>query len=109
MGFQTQYQYLKAFGLGQRTTLNFPDENPGILKWWQQWEGTEKFTVAYGQGVASSPIQLIAAVNAIANGGTYVPPDWCRPRSTTGAWSARCRRRRTMRSSSPRRPRRCVR
>jgi cell division protein FtsI (penicillin-binding protein 3) len=74
MGFQKQYEYMKAFGLGQRTALNFPDENPGILKWWQKWEGTEKFTVAYGQGVASSPIQLISAVNTIANNGTYVAP-----------------------------------
>jgi cell division protein FtsI (penicillin-binding protein 3) len=74
MGFEKQYDYMRAFGLGQRTALNFPDENPGILKWWQKWEGTEKFTVAYGQGVASSPIQLISAVNALANGGTYVAP-----------------------------------
>ena len=32
---------------------------PGILEPWQEWEGTEKYTVAYGQGVASSPIQLV--------------------------------------------------
>jgi cell division protein FtsI (penicillin-binding protein 3) len=74
MGFAKQYDYMRAFGLGQRTALNFPDETPGILKPWQQWEGTEKFTVAYGQGVASSPIQLISAVNTIANNGIYVAP-----------------------------------
>ncbi len=74
MGFAKQYDYMRAFGLGQRTALNFPDETPGILKQWQKWEGTEKFTVAYGQGVASSPIQLISAVNTIANDGTYVAP-----------------------------------
>ena len=74
MGFAKQYDYMRAFGLGQRTALNFPDETPGILEQWQQWEGTEKFTVAYGQGVASSPIQLISAVNTIANNGTYVAP-----------------------------------
>ena len=69
-----QYDYMRAFGLGERTALDFPDETAGILKPWQEWEGTEKFTVAYGQGVASSPIQLIAAVNTIANDGTYVAP-----------------------------------
>jgi cell division protein FtsI (penicillin-binding protein 3) len=74
MGFEKQYDYMRAFGLGQKTALNFPDETPGILKQWQKWEGTEKFTVAYGQGVASSPVQLIAAVNTIANNGTYVAP-----------------------------------
>ena len=74
MGFERQYHYMRAFGLGERTALNFPDETAGILHPWQEWEGTEKYTVAYGQGVASSPIQLVSAVNTIANDGTYVAP-----------------------------------
>ena len=68
--FERQNHYMRLFGLGERTALNFPDETAGILKPWQLWEGTEKYTVAYGQGVASSPIQLAAAVNSIANDGT---------------------------------------
>jgi cell division protein FtsI (penicillin-binding protein 3) len=72
--FEQQDHYMRLFGLGKRTALNFPNENPGILAPWQTWEGTEKFTVAYGQGVSSSPIQLISAVNVIANDGTYVAP-----------------------------------
>jgi cell division protein FtsI (penicillin-binding protein 3) len=74
MGFERQYHYMRAFGLGQKTALLFPGENSGILKPWQTWEGTEKYTVAYGQGVASSPIQLVTAVNTIANDGVYVAP-----------------------------------
>ena len=74
MGFERQYHYMRAFGLGERTALNFPDETAGILHPWQEWEGTEKYTVAYGQGVASSPIQLVSAVNTIANDGAYVAP-----------------------------------
>ncbi len=74
MGFERQYHYMRAFGLGERTALNFPDETAGILHPWQEWEGTEKYTVAYGQGVASSPIQLVSAVNTIANDGMYVAP-----------------------------------
>ena len=74
MGFERQYHYMRAFGLGQKTALLFPGENPGILRPWQTWEGTEKYTVAYGQGVASSPIQLVTAVNTIANDGVYVAP-----------------------------------
>ena len=74
MGFAKQYDYLRAFGFGERTALDFPDESSGILHPWQEWEGTEKFTVAYGQNVASSPIQLAAAVNTIANDGRYVEP-----------------------------------
>jgi cell division protein FtsI (penicillin-binding protein 3) len=74
MGFERQYHYMRAFGLGQQTALDFPGENPGILAPWRTWEGTEKYTVAYGQGVASSPIQLVSAVNVIANDGIYVAP-----------------------------------
>jgi cell division protein FtsI (penicillin-binding protein 3) len=74
MGFEKQYEYMRAFGLGERTALDFPQESPGILHHWEEWEGTEKYTVAYGQGVASTPIQLIAAVNTVANDGVYVAP-----------------------------------
>jgi cell division protein FtsI (penicillin-binding protein 3) len=74
MGFEKQYNYMRAFGLGEVTALDFPQESPGILHPWQEWEGTEKYTVAYGQGVASTPIQLISAVNVVANDGRYVDP-----------------------------------
>jgi len=74
MGYERQYEYMRAFGLGEMTALQFPQESAGILEFWEEWEGTEKFTVAYGQGVASTPIQLISAVNTIANDGVYVAP-----------------------------------
>ncbi|MBA3606523.1 MAG: penicillin-binding protein 2 [Acidimicrobiia bacterium] len=74
MGFERQYDYMRAFGLGEPTALEFPGESTGILEPWQEWEGLEKYTVAYGQGVASSPIQLAAAVNVVANDGVYVDP-----------------------------------
>jgi len=68
------YHYMTAFGLGSRTSLNFPGESAGILEPWQQWEGTERCTVAYGSGFAATPIQLAAAVNVIANDGVYAGP-----------------------------------
>jgi len=74
IGYRRHYEYMRSFGLGEPTALGFPGESEGILKNWKQWQGTEKVTVAYGQGVASSPIQLVSAVNAIANRGTYVDP-----------------------------------
>lgn len=69
-----QYDYLRAFGLGERTALDFPGESIGILKPWTEWHGTEKKTVSYGQGVSSTAIQLVSAVNVIANQGVYVAP-----------------------------------
>jgi cell division protein FtsI (penicillin-binding protein 3) len=74
IGYERLDHYMRAFGLGERTALDFPDESPGILKPWNDWTGTERCTVAYGQGVSSTPVQLASAVNVIANDGVYVPP-----------------------------------
>jgi cell division protein FtsI (penicillin-binding protein 3) len=71
---QTHWEYMRRFGLGERTALDFPGESKGILKHWTDLWGSERVTVAYGQGVASTSIQLASAVNAIANDGTYVAP-----------------------------------
>ncbi|HSJ91862.1 MAG TPA: penicillin-binding transpeptidase domain-containing protein, partial [Ilumatobacter sp.] len=49
-------------------------ESPGILKHWTELWGSERVTVAYGQGFAATPIQMVSAVNAIANDGTFVAP-----------------------------------
>ncbi len=66
--------YMRAFGLGQKTALDFPGESNGLGVDWKKWEGAEQYTVAYGQGIASTSIQLISAINVIANDGVYVAP-----------------------------------
>ncbi len=66
--------YLTAFGFGQTTGLDFPNESAGIIKPVDKWQGSEKATVTYGYGYAATAIQLAAAVNTIANDGTYVAP-----------------------------------
>ena len=71
---QIHWEYMNNFGLGQKTALDFPGESAGILKHWSDLWGSERVTVAYGQGLASTSIQLAAAVNTIANDGTYVAP-----------------------------------
>jgi cell division protein FtsI (penicillin-binding protein 3) len=74
MGRYVHRDYMAAFGLGQRTALDFPGESPGILKEADDLWGSERVTVAYGQGVSSTSLQLVGAINTIANGGTYVAP-----------------------------------
>jgi cell division protein FtsI (penicillin-binding protein 3) len=66
--------YLEAFGFGQRTALNFPDESAGIFTPAAEWEGTEKQSHSYGYGFSVTALQLAAAVNTVANGGVYVAP-----------------------------------
>ena len=63
LGRFAHHDYMVAFGLGQRTALDFPGESPGILKQPEDLWGSERVTVAYGQGLSSTPIQMAAAVN----------------------------------------------
>ncbi len=74
MGRWLHRDYMAAFGLGERTELDFPGESPGILKDADELWGSERVTVSYGQGVSSTSLQLVAAVNTIANRGVYVAP-----------------------------------
>jgi cell division protein FtsI (penicillin-binding protein 3) len=82
MGRWLHRDYMAAFGLGSRTELDFPGESAGILKEADDLWGSERVTVAYGQGVSSTSLQLVAAVNTIANRGVYVAPKLVR--STVG-------------------------
>jgi cell division protein FtsI (penicillin-binding protein 3) len=74
LGSERVDRYLRAFGVGEVTPLQFPGEARGLLPPHEKWRGTEKATIPYGQGVASTALQMVAAVNTIANDGTYVAP-----------------------------------
>lgn len=74
MQSNTLHDYLSAFGFGQKSGLDYPGESRGILRDADKWRGTEKVTVSYGYGMSATPLQLIAGVNTVANGGTYVAP-----------------------------------
>lgn len=66
--------YLHEFGFGEQTGLGFPGESAGLIRPGNEWLGTEKVTATYGYGYSATSLQLAAAVNTIANGGTYVAP-----------------------------------
>jgi cell division protein FtsI (penicillin-binding protein 3) len=66
--------YLRAFGLGRSTGLGFPGETPGLLLDVAHWYPTSIGTVPIGQGLAVTAMQMVAAYNAVANGGVYVAP-----------------------------------
>jgi cell division protein FtsI (penicillin-binding protein 3) len=74
VGPERLYDYLAAFGLTERTPINFPGESKGLLRPPDQWYGRDKVTIPYGQGVAVTAVQMLGAYNVIANGGSYVPP-----------------------------------
>jgi len=68
------YQYLRKFGFGDRTGLNFPGETAGRLPSPDQWSGTTQPTLCYGYGLSTSPLQILMAGCALANGGRLMQP-----------------------------------
>lgn len=71
---ESRYEYLRRFGFGSVTAVEFPGESKGLLASPEKWRGSEKVTNAYGYGYASTALQLVAGVNVVANDGTYVAP-----------------------------------
>ena len=68
------HEYLKLFGFGTKTAVEYPGESRGSLRPVSKWQGTEKFSFSYGYGYTSTALQLTAAVNVVANKGVYVAP-----------------------------------
>jgi cell division protein FtsI (penicillin-binding protein 3) len=68
------YSYMKAFGFGARSDIELPSETRGLLEPPRKWGSTSILSMAIGQEVGVTPVQLVGMVSAIANGGTYIPP-----------------------------------
>jgi cell division protein FtsI (penicillin-binding protein 3) len=68
------YQYIRAFGFGSRTGMELPGETRGLLRPTNKWNGSSIGSIAIGQEVAVTPLQLVSMVSTIANGGVYLPP-----------------------------------
>jgi cell division protein FtsI (penicillin-binding protein 3) len=71
---QVQYQYLKAFGLGEPIGLGLPGESQGLLPPPAQWSGDTRYTLSFGQGVAANAVQMASVYATIANHGVRVQP-----------------------------------
>jgi len=74
VGVPKFYQYVKAFGFGQPTGIDLPGEAAGILIPEKKATNLNIATMSIGQSIAVTPIQLLTAVAAVANGGTLVRP-----------------------------------
>lgn len=74
LGDDRLYRYLRAFGFGDKTGIDLPGEVSGGLRPVSRWYGSDLATIAFGQGVSTSAIQLVSAVSAVANGGMLMKP-----------------------------------
>ena len=68
------YGWLSAFGFGQMSGIDLPGEAPGILRTMERWSGLSQSSMVIGQEVAVTPLQLVTAVSAVANGGQLMEP-----------------------------------
>jgi cell division protein FtsI (penicillin-binding protein 3) len=68
------YQYIRDFGFGSRSGAELLGETRGLLRPVNKWGSSSIGSIAIGQEVGVTPIQLVSMVSTIANGGVYLPP-----------------------------------
>jgi cell division protein FtsI (penicillin-binding protein 3) len=78
-------QYIHDFGFGARTGVELPGETRGLLRPVRKWGSSSIGSIAIGQEIAVTPIQLVSMVSTIANGGVYLPPHILMPETGKSA------------------------
>lgn len=73
-GPEALYKTLKDFGFGTKTGIDCPGETAGSLAHYSRWAKIDTGTIAFGQGISVSALQLITAASAIANDGILMKP-----------------------------------
>jgi cell division protein FtsI (penicillin-binding protein 3) len=68
------FRYIEKFGFGKVTGIDVPGEVPGLVRRTEQWAAVDLATHAFGQGISTTPLQLVMAYAAIANGGFLMRP-----------------------------------
>lgn len=75
LGKEKSEEYIKAFGFGTPTGVGFPSEAEGILPPGPEEINEATFaTNSYGHGIAVTPLQMLTAISALSNGGTWMQP-----------------------------------
>jgi cell division protein FtsI (penicillin-binding protein 3) len=74
LGAPKFYQYIRAYGFGEPTGVDLPGENRGLLRRVENWTPVSVGSISMGQEVGVTPLQMINAVSAIANGGLLYRP-----------------------------------
>ena len=69
---KTRYDYMKAFGLGQKSAVNFQGEASGYIQG-LPWDDQTKYNVLYGQGVSATALQVAGIYQTLGNNGVRLP------------------------------------
>jgi len=74
MSVASQYAFLKKFGIGDPPATGLQGEENGILAPYQDWSSSQRYTIAFGQGVATTLLQVAEVYQTLANGGVRLAP-----------------------------------
>ncbi len=74
LGKDRFYHYIRAFGFGDVVGIDLPGEAPGIVTPPTAWRGPGLQTIGFGQGISTTPLQLLTAATSLANDGVLVRP-----------------------------------
>jgi cell division protein FtsI (penicillin-binding protein 3) len=74
VGDPTMYDYIKRFGFGSKTGIELPGETNGILRKVERWQPSSIGSIAIGQEVGVTPVQMVSAFGALANDGVRIAP-----------------------------------
>jgi cell division protein FtsI (penicillin-binding protein 3) len=74
LGAPKFYDVIREFGIGQTTGIELPGENRGLFRPVENWTPSSIGSIAMGQEVSVTPVQIISVVSAVANGGTLNHP-----------------------------------
>ena len=86
VGDATMYDYIRRYGFGSKTGIELPGETVGIVRKVERWQPSSIGSVAIGQEVGVTPVQMVAAFGAIANDGVRLAPHLVREvRNAEGA------------------------
>jgi membrane peptidoglycan carboxypeptidase len=74
LGEERLHRYIRAFGFGSKSDIELPAEERGLLKPPDRWSGLSIGEISMGQEVGVTPLQLVSAYSAVANGGILFQP-----------------------------------
>ena len=86
VGNESMYDYMSRFGFGSKTGIELPGETSGILRKVERWQPSSIGSIAMGQEVGVTPVQMVAAFGTLANDGLRIAPHLIREiRNSAGA------------------------
>jgi cell division protein FtsI (penicillin-binding protein 3) len=74
LGEERFYRYIRSYGFGAKTDVELPGEERGLLKPPSRWSGISLGEISIGQEVGVTPLQMVTAFSAVANGGILFQP-----------------------------------